>query len=164
MKILLLSDTHNYLDEAVLSLCQQCDEIWHAGDIGTIEVADTLSSIRPLVAVYGNIDGGEVRKVYKEDYWFEREGLHIWMTHIGGYPPKYNRRTKNIFDSRVPDIFVCGHSHILKVIKDKTRGNMLCLNPGAVGKQGFHSKRTMLRFELANKEIKKLEVIDLGKK
>jgi putative phosphoesterase len=164
MKILLLSDSHSYLDAQVLDYCQACDEIWHAGDIGTLSLADSLAALKPLQAVYGNIDGEDIRKQYSEDLWFEREGLLIWMTHIGGYPPRYNRRVKNILEERVPDIFVCGHSHILKVVRDEARNGMLCLNPGAIGRQGFHKIRTMLRFELSEGKIQRMEVIELGKK
>ena len=164
MKILLLSDSHNYLDDAILKHCEKCDEIWHAGDIGNLGVADELSKIRPLVAVYGNIDGEEIRKCYPEDLWLRREGLQIWMTHIGGYPPKYNNRVREILENRVPDIFVCGHSHILKVVRDEQRNGMLCLNPGAVGRQGFHKTRTMLRFEIISGKLKNMEAIELGPK
>ena len=164
MKILLLSDSHSYLDAQVLDYCQACDEIWHAGDIGTLSLADSLAALKPLQAVYGNIDGEDIRKQYSEDLWFEREGLLIWMTHIGGYPPRYNRRVKNILEERVPDIFVCGHSHILKVVRDEARNGMLCLNPGPIGRQGFHKIRTMLRFELSEGKIQRMEVIELGKK
>jgi len=164
MRILLLSDSHSYLDAQVLDYCQACDEIWHAGDIGTLSLADSLAALKPLQAVYGNIDGEDIRKQYSEDLWFEREGLLIWMTHIGGYPPRYNRRVKNILEERIPDIFVCGHSHILKVVRDEARNGMLCLNPGAIGRQGFHKIRTMLRFELSEGKIQRMEVIELGKK
>jgi len=164
MKILLLSDSHNYLDDAILMHAQNCDEIWHAGDVGNMEVAEKLAAVKPLLAVYGNIDGESIRKYYPEDLWFSREGLQIWMTHIGGYPPKYNRRIRKILQKQVPDIFVCGHSHILKVIRDPERNRMLCLNPGAIGRQGFHKKRTMLRFSLINQTISNLEVIELDHK
>lgn len=164
MKILLLSDSHSYLDDQVLDYCRACDEIWHAGVIGNLDLAESLAALHPLQAVYGNIDGEAIRKQYPEDLWFEREGLRIWMTHIGGYPPRYNRRVKKILEARVPDVFVCGHSHILKVVRDEARSGMLCLNPGAIGRQGFHTMRTMLRFELSNKKVKNMEVIELGRK
>jgi putative phosphoesterase len=164
MKIILISDTHSYLDERILAHCRQCDEIWHAGDIGNPKLADQLAAVRPLQAVYGNIDGEEIRQQYPHDLWIEREGLQIWMTHIGGYPPKYNRRVKDKLQEKRPDIFVCGHSHILKVVKDQERGGMLCLNPGAAGRQGFQKVRTMLRFELEQGHISKMEVIELGPK
>jgi uncharacterized protein len=164
MKILLLSDSHGFLDDRMKDYAQTCDEIWHAGDIGTAALADTFTDIKPLQAVYGNIDGEAIRRQYPEDLWFEREGLRIWMTHIGGYPPRYNWRVKKILNEKVPDIFVCGHSHILKVVRDEARGGMLCLNPGAVGKQGFHKVRTMLRFDIQNEKVTNMEVIELGKK
>lgn len=164
MKILLLSDSHNYLDDTILAHAQDCDEIWHAGDIGNMEVAEKLAAVKPLLAVYGNIDGESIRKCYPEDVWFRREGLQIFMTHIGGYPPKYNRRIKKILQEQVPDIFVCGHSHILKVIRDPERNGMLCLNPGAIGRQGFHKTRTMLRFVLHEGTISGMEAIELGRK
>ena len=164
MKILLLSDSHGFLDERVKEYAQACDEIWHAGDIGTVALADTLSGMKPLQAVYGNVDGEAIRRQYSEDLWFDREGLSIWMTHIGGYPPRYNRRVKKTLNERVPDVFVCGHSHILKVVRDEARDGMLCLNPGAVGKQGFHQVRTMLRFTIQNQQLSNMEVIELGKK
>jgi putative phosphoesterase len=164
MKILLLSDTHSYIDDSIIFHVQQADEIWHAGDIGDFSLVRKLEEIKPLRAVYGNIDGEMVRREFPEDLWFEREGLSIWMTHIGGYPPRYNKRVKKILAERQPDIFVCGHSHILKVVRDQERGGMLCLNPGAVGRQGFQKVRTMLRFDLLQGEVKHMEVIELGKK
>lgn len=164
MKILLLSDSHGFLDERLKEYAQACDEIWHAGDIGNVALADTLSGLKPLQAVYGNVDGEAIRRQYPEDLWFDREGLRIWMTHIGGYPPRYNRRVKKILNERVPDVFICGHSHILKVVRDEARGGMLCLNPGAIGRQGFHKIRTMLRFELSDGKAQHMEVIELGKK
>lgn len=164
MKIILISDTHSYLDERMLEHCRQSDEIWHAGDIGNPKLADQLAAVRPLQAVYGNIDGEEIRQQYPQDLWIEREGLQIWMTHIGGYPPKYNRRVKDKLQEKCPDIFVCGHSHILKIVKDPERDGMLCLNPGAAGRQGFQKIRTILRFELYQGRVSKMEVIELGPK
>lgn len=164
MKIALLSDSHSYLDEHVLDYCRDCDEIWHAGDIGTLALADSLADMKPLQAVYGNIDGEDIRRQYPEDLWFDREGMLIWMTHIGGYPPRYNRRVKKILEERVPDVFVCGHSHILKVVRDESRDGMLCLNPGAIGRQGFHKVRTMLRFEIGNGKVRNMEAIELAAK
>ncbi len=164
MKILLLSDSHSFLDDSILSHCEKCDEIWHAGDIGNLQVAERLLDKKPLQAVYGNIDGEDTRNHYPEDLWFEREGVTIWMTHIGGYPPRYNRRVKEVLQKKLPDLLVCGHSHILKVMRDEQRNRMLCLNPGAIGKQGFHQRRTMLRFELAEGKVSKMEVIELGEK
>ncbi len=162
MKICLLSDTHGYVDQAIIRHVQNCDELWHAGDIGDMTVADALSAVKPLQAVYGNIDGREVRSVFPEDLWLEREGLSILITHIGGTPPKYTPRVRRLMAQRQPDIFICGHSHILKVKRDRHRNNMLYLNPGAAGKQGFHKVRTLLRFELQAQKIAHMEVVELG--
>lgn len=164
MKILLLSDTHSYIDDSILSHCAAADEVWHAGDIGDFSLAEKIQALKPLRAVFGNIDGEAVRSMYPEDLWFEAEGLSVWMTHIGGYPPRYNPRVRKILSERQPDIFVCGHSHILKVTRDQERGGMLCLNPGAAGRHGFQKIRTMLRFELQDGKVNRLEAIELGKK
>lgn len=164
MRILLLSDTHSYIDETILSHCAAADEVWHAGDIGDFALVEQIQRLKPLRAVYGNIDGEAVRSTFPEDLWFEAEGLHIWITHIGGYPPRYNPRVRKILSERQPALFICGHSHILKVIRDQERGGMLCLNPGAAGTHGFQKIRTMLRFELKDKKVGKMEVIELGKK
>lgn len=164
MKIGLLSDTHSYLDPKVLNYFKDCDEIWHAGDIGDRAVVDELEKIKPLRAVFGNIDDQDMQVRYPEDLWFECEGLTVWMTHIGGAPPNYNPRIKKIFNERTPDIFICGHSHILRVKKDPNYNNLLYLNPGAAGNHGFHHIKTIMRFELIGKEIKNMEVIELGKR
>lgn len=164
MKIGLLSDTHSYLDPKVLGYFKNCDEIWHAGDIGDRMVVDELERAKPLRAVYGNIDDKEMQTRYPEDLWFDCEGLKVWITHIGGAPPSYNPRIKKVFKTRIPDIFICGHSHILRVKKDPNYKNLLYINPGAAGKQGFHHIKTIMRFEVTGKEIKNLEVIELGKR
>jgi len=164
MKIGLLSDTHSYLDPKVLTYFKDCDEIWHAGDIGDRLVVDELEKAKPLRAVYGNIDDKEMQVRYPEDAWFTCEGLTIWMTHIGGAPPNYNPRIKKAFKERIPDLFICGHSHILRVKKDPNYKNMLYINPGAAGNQGFHHMKTIMRFEITGVEIKNLEVIELGKR
>jgi uncharacterized protein len=164
MKIGLLSDTHSYLDPKVPSYFKDCDEIWHAGDIGDRIVVDELEKIKPLRAVFGNIDDKDMQVRYPEDLWFACEGLIVWMTHIGGAPPNYNPRIKKIFKERTPDIFICGHSHILRVKKDPNYKNLLYLNPGAAGNHGFHLIKTIVRFEVIGKEIKNLEVIELGKR
>jgi uncharacterized protein len=164
MKIGLLSDTHSYLDPKVPGYLKDCDEIWHAGDIGERKVADELEKIRPLRAVFGNIDDKEMQMRFPEDLWFTCEGLIIWMTHIGGAPPNYNPRVKKIIKERTPDIFICGHSHILRVKKDPNHKNLLYLNPGAAGNQGFHHIKTIMRFDVIEKEIKNMEVIELGKR
>jgi putative phosphoesterase len=164
MKIGLLSDTHSYLDPKVIDYFKDCDEIWHAGDIGDRAVVDELEKIKPLRAVFGNIDDKDMQVRYPEDLWFDCEGLTIWMTHIGGAPPNYNPRIKKIFKERTPDVFICGHSHILRVKKDHNYENLLYLNPGAAGNHGFHHIKTIVRFEVIGKEIKNMEVIELGKR
>jgi len=164
MKIGLLSDTHSHLEPAVLSHFAACDEIWHAGDIGDIKVAEALETFKPFRAVYGNIDDQTIRERYPEDFWFTCEGLTIWMTHIGGTPPSYNPRVRKMLSEKVPDIFICGHSHILRVKRDPKHNNLLYVNPGAAGNHGFHHIKTLVRFELVNKEIRNMEVIELGKR
>lgn len=160
-KIGLLSDTHSFLDGSLLSHFSACDEIWHAGDIGNPAVADQLEAFKPLKAVYGNIDGGPLRRRYPEHLRFEIEGLDVWMTHIGGYPGNYNVRVRENIKANPPGLFICGHSHILKVMPDKKLG-LIHLNPGACGKEGFHKMRTAMRFEIEEGKIQKLEVIELG--
>jgi uncharacterized protein len=164
MKIGLLSDTHSHLDPKVFEYFKDCDEIWHGGDIGDASVANDLEKFKPLRAVFGNIDDKEMQVRFPEDLWFNCEGLTIWMTHIGGAPPNYNPRVKKILKDRVPDIFICGHSHILRIKKDPNVKNMLYLNPGAAGNHGFHNVKTLVRFEIIGKEIKNMEVIELGKR
>lgn len=163
MKIGLLSDTHSFLDPKVLDYFQSVDEIWHAGDIGEISITQQLQQLKTVRAVYGNIDDKNLQTIYPEDLWFDCEGLRIWMTHIAGSPPNYNPRTKKILKDRYADVLVCGHSHILKVIKDP-KYNLLYINPGAAGNHGFHHVKTIMRFEISNKEIKNMEVIELGKR
>ncbi|MBT9189949.1 MULTISPECIES: metallophosphoesterase [Zobellia] len=162
-KILLLSDTHSHMDDTILKYARQADEIWHAGDIGTLEVTDTLKKIKPLRAVYGNIDDHVIQKEFPLDSRFFCEGVEVYMTHIGGYPPKYNIRTRDVIKANPPKLFICGHSHILKVMMDKKLG-VLHMNPGACGKHGFHQMRTMLRFVIDGNDIKDLEVIEIGKR
>lgn len=163
MKILLLSDTHSYLDDAILKYVKLADEVWHVGDIGDITVTDTLKKQKPLRAVFGNIDGTEARAEFPLDNRFVVNGIDVWMTHIGGYPNKYNPRIKELIKENPPKLFISGHSHILKVQYDQ-KLQLLHMNPGAVGKHGFHQVRTMLRFEIQNQEITNLEVIELGKR
>ncbi|MTI20742.1 metallophosphoesterase [Fulvivirga sp. RKSG066] len=162
MKIGLFSDTHNHLDPKVFKHFDDCDEIWHAGDIGTAAIIHQLEEFKPLRAVYGNIDGKDVRAICPEDLWFTVEGLSIWITHIGGYPPKYNPRTKRILKERIPDIMICGHSHILKIMRDPAKNNMLHINPGAAGIHGFHRTKTLVKFDLKAQEISNMQVIELG--
>lgn len=161
-KILLLSDTHSYIDEKILKYVKQADEVWHAGDIGDLYVTDTIKALKPLRAVYGNIDSTEARLEFPLHNRFMCEEVDVWITHIGGYPGKYNPSIRQEIYSHPPKIFICGHSHILKVMPDKTT-KLLHMNPGAVGKQGFHQVRTMLRFEIDGEKIQNLEVIEFGK-
>lgn len=163
MKIGLISDTHSYLDPTVFEHFKSVDEIWHAGDIGDAAVANALENFKPLRAVFGNIDDKSMQVRFPEDDWFTCEGFNIWMTHIGGAPPNYNPRVKKVLKERKPDIFICGHSHILRVKKDPVH-SMLYLNPGAAGNHGFHVIKTLIRFELTKKEIKNMDVIELGKR
>lgn len=160
-KIGLLSDTHAYWDDRYEKYLGVCDEIWHAGDIGSVELLDRLESIRPVRAVYGNIDGQDIRVRVPKHQRFMIEGVDVWMTHIGGYPGRYDREVTPQIYIRPPKLFISGHSHILKVLYDKTL-KLLHVNPGAAGKYGFHKKRTLVRFVIDNMEIKDLEVIELG--
>lgn len=161
-KILLLSDTHSYIDDRILEYAQQADEIWHAGDIGDISVTDKLAEIKPLRAVYGNIDDNKARAEFPLNNRFTLEGVDVWITHIGGYPGKYNPAIRKEITENPPKLFICGHSHILKVMPDKQLG-LIHMNPGAVGKHGFQKVRTMLRFELNKGRIENLEVIEFKK-
>ncbi|MGV7107528.1 metallophosphoesterase family protein [Flavobacterium sp. U410] len=160
-KILLLSDTHSYIDDAILKYVNQADEVWHAGDIGDLAVTDTIQKIKPLRAVYGNIDDTQARLEFPLNNRFMCEEVDVWITHIGGYPDKYNVAIREEIRKNPPNVFICGHSHILKVQYDH-KLNLLHMNPGAAGKHGFHHVRTMLRFEINGKKIEKLEVIELG--
>ncbi len=162
MKIGLLSDTHGFLDPAVFRHFDACDEIWHAGDIGSGHVLDQLAAFRPLRAVYGNIDDRGIRLRTPENLWFEAGGFRIWMTHIGGAPPRYNPAVRPRLAAGETDIFICGHSHILRVVKDPAFHNLLYLNPGAAGIHGFHKVRTLLRFEISDRKIRNMEVVELG--
>lgn len=162
-KILLLSDTHGYIDDRILKYTGEADEVWHAGDIGTTAVSDALKKIKPLKAVFGNIDGGELRKEFPLNNRFSCEEVDVWITHIGGYPGRYSPAVKEEIKEKPPRIFISGHSHILKVMNDKKLG-ILHMNPGAAGNQGFHQMRTMLRFVIDGKDIRDLEVIEMGKK
>ena len=161
-RILLLSDTHGYIDDTILKYARQADEIWHAGDIGSFDVTDALGALKPVRAVYGNIDDHRLQKEFPLDDRFKCENVDVWMTHIGGYPNRYDRRIREQIKKNPPKLFISGHSHILKVMWDKNL-NLLHMNPGSCGKNGFHQIRTMLRFDIDGEEIKNLEVIELGK-
>jgi len=162
-RIALLSDTHNYLDPGLFKYLDSCDQIWHAGDIGTVGICHALQKIKPVTAVYGNIDGSDVRKEYPEEQHFTCEGVSVYMVHIGGYPGHYPAALKKKLELLKPALFICGHSHILRVMYDKQL-NFLHINPGACGIHGFHQVKTLIRFSLQNSEIKDLEVIELGKR
>ena len=151
------------MDQAILDHAAWADEVWHAGDIGQLSVTDALKELKPLRAVYGNIDGSKARAEFPLDNKFEVEGVSVWITHIGGYPGRYERRVREAIRLNPPRIFISGHSHILKVMPDK-KLNLLHMNPGAIGKHGFHKVRTMLRFELDKGQIKNLEVIEYPRK
>ena len=158
-KILLLSDSHGYMGEEILKHIRSCDEVWHAGDIGDPTVTDAIKKLKPLRAVYGNIDGAEARSEFPLHQKFNIEGIKVWITHIGGYPNRYSKNVREAIKDECPDLFISGHSHILKVMQDR-KLNLLHMNPGAIGKHGFHKVRTMLRFCIANGKIKQLEVIE----
>jgi putative phosphoesterase len=161
-RIGLLSDTHSYLDDAVFKHFENCDEIWHAGDFGNIELVDQLAAFKPFKGVYGNIDGTEIRKTCPENLRFKCEDVDVWMTHIGGYPGKYSPLVRPEIYTNPPKLFICGHSHILKVIFDK-KINCLHLNPGAAGKQGWQKVRTLMRFNISEDKIQDLQIIELAK-
>ena len=158
-KILLLSDTHSFIDDSIKKYAKKVDEIWHAGDIGNIEIYDNLKKITKTRAVYGNIDSAEARLEFPEHLKFRCEGVKVWITHIGGYPGRYAPAVRDMIKVHTPNLFICGHSHILKVMNDK-KFNLLHMNPGAVGSYGIHKVRTMLRFEISGEKIQNLEVIE----
>ena len=161
-KILLLSDTHSYIDDKILKYVKQADEIWHAGDIGDLKVTDTIKEIKRLRAVFGNIDDAKARVEFPLNNRFLCEDVDVLITHIGGYPGRYSQDIRDEIYSNPPDLFISGHSHILKVMNDKKTG-LLHMNPGAVGKHGFQKVRTMLRFEIDGKKIQNLEVIEFDR-
>ncbi|MDI9256927.1 metallophosphoesterase family protein [Flavobacterium sedimenticola] len=162
-KILLLSDTHSHIDESILKHVRWADEVWHAGDIGDLNVTDAIRALKPLRGVYGNIDDDKARMEFPLHNRFRCEDVDVWITHIGGYPGKYNQAIRTEIQKNPPKLFICGHSHILKVQFDKSL-NLLHMNPGACGIYGFHQVRTMLRFEIYGDKIQNLEIVELGKK
>lgn len=163
MKIIgLLSDTHGYIPEKAIDFFAVCDEIWHAGDIGDLETAKKLAGIKPLKAVYGNIDGQDIRSFYPLYQEFMCEGVHVLMIHIGGYPGKYSPEAGRLIEEKKPKLFVSGHSHILKVMND-TRNNLLHINPGAAGRFGIHTISTLIRFVIDGENIRDLEIQELPK-
>jgi putative phosphoesterase len=161
-RIGLLSDTHSFLDPQIFTHFDACDEIWHAGDVGALDVMTQLRDFRPLRIISGNIDlvSGDLPVNQR----FTLEGFSVWMTHIGGAPPRYNPEVRPVLQAAPPDLFICGHSHILKVVRDASLNNMLYINPGAAGKTGFHKMRTAVRFTLDTGRISDMQVIELGKK
>ena len=159
-KILLLSDTHGHVDDHIMKYVKESDEVWHAGDIGTTQVTDTISNLKPLRAVFGNIDNHELRLSFPEELLFECEDMNIYMTHIGGRPGRYSKGISEKIRSLKPEIFICGHSHILKIQFDKVN-QLMFINPGAIGKHGFHKVRTMVRFVIDKSDIKNMQVIEV---
>lgn len=162
MRIGLISDTHGFLDPKVFDYFKEVDQIWHAGDVGTAALIEELGAFKPTLGVYGNIDGQDVRQLFPEDQMFMCEGVKVYMTHIGGKPPRYNPRVRGLINKHFPQLFICGHSHILTVMHDPKRPGTLFMNPGAAGRHGFHKERTLLRFTLELGKPKDLEVIKLG--
>lgn len=162
-KILLLSDTHSYIDQRILDYAGEADEVWHCGDFGSLNVLTSLEGVKPLRGVYGNIDGEAIRKCVPEVNRFNCEGVEVLMIHIGGYPGKYSPLTRKEISTQTPKLFISGHSHILKAMFDK-ENQLLHLNPGACGREGWHKVRTMMRFEVGHGNIENLEIIELGPK
>lgn len=161
-KIGLIADTHNFFDPQIETYFSGCDEIWHAGDFGSIKIVEKLRKIAPVIGVYGNIDGEDIRSEFGLHERLNRENLDIWITHIGGHPGRYALPIRKDLEENPPDIFICGHSHILKIVRDPLNPDMLHMNPGAAGKHGFHEWRTLVRFELNSGIIRHVEVIHLG--
>jgi len=160
-KITLISDTHSYYGEDVLEHCRDADEIWHGGDFGTMDVIEALEEIAPLRGVYGNIDSKNIRAAMPLNLEFECEGVRVFMTHIGGYPGRYTKRVRMLLEEKKPDVYICGHSHILKVMPDK-KLDLLHINPGACGHIGFHKFRTIVKFEADNGKLVNMNAVELG--
>ncbi len=164
-KILLLSDTHSCAEADIIKHFKDADELWHAGDWGNDALLKEMDQTgKPLRSVWGNIDGQDLRQRFPEHNRFNCEGVEVWMTHIGGYPAHYNPKLLAELKSNPPALFICGHSHVLRVMRDKNHKDMLVMNPGAAGRHGFHVMRTMLKFELDQGNIKNVAVIELGKR
>ncbi len=164
IRVGVISDTHGYFPPSVFTHFSECDEIWHAGDIGTLEVLESLQKFRPIRAVFGNIDGKEIRQETAENLVFTIEGLKVFMTHIGGYPGRYSPDARKVIDQEKPGLFICGHSHILRVMSDPARPGLLHMNPGAAGIHGFHKVLTVLRFTIDAGKISHLQAIELGER
>lgn len=163
MRIGLLSDTHGFLDDALIANFRECDEIWHAGDFGTSEVLDQLNRLKPVRGVFGNIDGPEIRSRLPEDLEWCSENVRVYMTHIGGYPGRYDPRARRELERRKPDLFICGHSHIARVMRDEKLA-LLHINPGASGHSGWHTERTAMRFDINAGKVANLALLPLGKR
>ena len=161
MRIGLLSDTHGHLDQSVWDYLDECQELWHAGDIGSLEVVRALQARKPLRAVVGNIDGPELRGLFPEDLHFVCEGVRVWISHITGYPGHWDRKFRPRLQADPPDLLIGGHSHILRIARDRKLG-LLFLNPGACGNHGFHEQKTMLRFTLEEGKPKDMQIVQLG--
>ena len=161
MRVGLLSDSHGFLDEAIFAYFEKCDEVWHAGDFGPVEVLDRLKAFKPLRGVFGNIDGADVRSQLGGDLEWRCEDVRVYMTHIGGYPGSYQARAKRELAKRSPDLFICGHSHIARITRDP-KLKLLHMNPGACGRMGWHLIRTVLRFRIDGDKISHVELIELG--
>lgn len=160
-RIGLISDTHGYLDDAIFRHFEDCDEIWHAGDFGSIALAEQLRQFKPVRGVYGNIDGQDIRSVHPELLQWKTEDISVMMLHIGGYPPKYNSRSKPLIQQHKPQLFISGHSHILKVMFDEQL-QCLHINPGAAGKQGWHKVRTLIKLDIDGMDMRNCQVIELS--
>ena len=163
-KIGLLSDTHSFMDEQILRHLQGCDEIWHAGDFGSPKVSESLAALAPLRGVYGNIDDREIRLLHPLAQDFTCEKLKVYMIHIGGYPGRYQPAVRKVLQEKVPHLFICGHSHILRIMPDPSLPPLLHINPGAAGRHGWHKIRTMVTFVVEEDKIEQLKVIELGKR
>jgi putative phosphoesterase len=163
MQVGLLSDSHGFLDEAIFTYFEHCDEVWHAGDFGPVEVLDRLKAFKPVRGVFGNIDGAEIRAELPQDLEWQCEGVRVYMTHIGGYPGSYDKRAKQELTQRKPDLFICGHSHIARVMRDP-KLTLLHMNPGACGRIGWHQQRTIIRFTIGANRVGNVELIELGKR
>lgn len=162
-KVGLLSDTHGFLDDHILHYFKDCDHIWHAGDIGDLHITDVLERQASVKAVYGNIDGHTLRSVWPENQVFQLEGIRVLITHIAGYPGRYNSRTKALIQQHRPQIVMVGHSHIVKVIRDP-KDNHLHINPGAAGVHGFHKIRTIATLQIEKGRLFDFKLIELGKR
>jgi uncharacterized protein len=160
MRIGLLSDTHSYLPPQVFTHFKDVDEIWHSGDFGNTQIIEQLKEFKPLKGVYGNIDGITIRQEFPEDLIWIANGIKVYMTHIGGYPGRYNARAKEIIKAEQPHLFISGHSHIVKVMPDKIH-HLLHINAGACGNQGWHTIKTLMRFTIENQKVQQLELIEL---